>query len=153
MSYIYTAERTIDCDGKGWAFRRFDIDPSVVETFERILRNWEHVSALAYNRLIDMVNVPASERSRAVAIFTRAVHKQPEVFSAWQQYARALEWIDAAVKAIDDRFTVDECDVIGEEDFRARYRPLIVAADDANDNHWHEDYFARTGYTSIFNGR
>jgi hypothetical protein len=159
MSFIYLVERTLDCDGKGWAFWRFDIEPSVNVAYSEAVFAWERARAVAFNDFMDVLAFPEGERSHAVnrGMFDVTAHNDDEVRAAWQVMARRLEWVSEEIAKEGDKYgsrvSVDECDVLGEREFRSRYLPLIEAADANNGDTLHADYLASNGYTSIFNGR
>jgi hypothetical protein len=156
--HLYLAERRIDDTGRGWAFARLTLPEALVSAYVDSLWLWERECAKGYNALIDMWKITMPNRRRFVEghAFDRSVATMATVrLTVTELYAAT----DAIKEYVLEHgvpgygIPLDECDFAGLADFKSRYWPLILAADEANDNHWHEDYFVANNYTSIFNGR
>jgi hypothetical protein len=166
--FVYLAERTRDEDGSGWAFWRFDIEPSVLEAYEEAVIVWERARAVAINGILTLCGIPGGREdgacTRAVNshMFDSTADKMPDVVAAYAVMSRRLHWVSEEIAALADKYgsrpSISECDVVGEREFRSRYLPLIQSADEANerainDPMSHHNYLIDNGYTSIFNGR
>lgn len=168
MSFIYFAERTTDCDGSGWAFWRFDLDPAIVEAYEEAVMDWERARATAIDGILLLLGIHGGRKDGAASyavnkcMFDSSADKQDAVRNAYTVMRNRLGFIADAVKdAVDHNRripSVDECDVVGYAEFRSRYLPIIMQADSNNDREpgdafSHEAWLSSNGYTSIFNGR
>jgi hypothetical protein len=153
---IFMVERKFDCDGKGWAFTKLTAPAELVEEYVKWVAIWQERVAHGYNNFLDAYYV-----ARDHLIFVNGgaldgvVAAEQDVMEAVTVLYAARDaltvWLREHADTKGARF--DECDLVGLDEFNARYWPIIRAADKANDNHWHESYFVQQGYTSIFNGR
>lgn len=161
---IFLAERTMDCDGSGWAFRYTDVPADLVNRYIAFLKAYEGTISASVDagkagirKVYDKTDIdcPDLDDRRIVSVLRDAANRSPKVQAAWSLVDSVRTRIVRHIVETEQAGGIDvSCaDVCTADRFAQEYRPLIAAADEANGNTWHGDYFVKNGYTSIFNGR
>lgn len=157
--FVYLASRDRDCDGTGWSFYRFDIEPSVLEAYIEAVIDWEHTRARAIDAYLTLCGIEGGREdgaaTRAVnsCMFDSSADKVIEVGAKYDIMQRRLVFVSEEIAKHADKYgsrpSISECDVVGGEEFESRYLPMLRNSADAD---WKLGYFEENGYTSIFNG-